>query len=129
MVVSRVLGRMVLAFAASTIALAGCGGDDETSGPHKPKHVCDPTREACGCPDGFELDASGDGCIEIAPADDCPPGTRAALGNATCVPVAMASCAPGMQPDASGWGCLDVQPKAICSGATMELLGEPTCQP
>lgn len=85
---------------------------------------------ACACAQGFVADASGEGCVEIAPVDDCPPGTRAGIGDAACQPVGWtAPCMSGMEPDPTGWGCRAVAPDAACSGATFEHIGDAGCIP
>ena len=88
-----------------------------------------PGTNANPCPDGFEPHPSGDGCIDATPAIDCPAGTRAALGNHACQPIAAIACPPGFQADPSGWGCRDISPSEVCAGATFELLGNAACQP
>ena len=65
----------------------------------------------------------------MTPADDCAAGTRAAIGNAQCEPVAAMTCGAGFVDDPSGWGCRDVQPDAACSGANLETLGQTSCVP
>ncbi len=48
------------------------------------------------------------------------------LGDASCVPVGIATCAKGFTRDARGWGCVPVVAKA-CAGATRAKLGESSC--
>lgn len=81
------------------------------------------------CPPGFALDATGYGCIDVSPPDDCAAGTMPTIGDVTCKPAGTTSCASGFTPDASGWGCDAIVPPASCSGATIEKLGSATCAP
>ncbi len=78
------------------------------------------------CPQGFEADPSGWGCVDVVPEGDCPPGTFATLGSRACQPVGWTSCDGGFTPDPSGWGCDAVLPSS-CSGATVERLGSSAC--
>lgn len=84
---------------------------------------------APACPDGFTPHASGVGCVEIAPALDCPAGTRASIGSTECVPVGWTSCPQGFVADPSGWGCAEVLPAATCPSGSMARLGFADCQP
>ncbi|MFH1811773.1 MAG: right-handed parallel beta-helix repeat-containing protein [Pseudomonadota bacterium] len=84
-------------------------------------------REACPCVEGFRLHASGTGCVPILPADDCAPGSRAAIGSLDCVPTGVTGCAAGFARDPSGWGCRAVLPEAPCTEG-IEILGQVTCQ-
>jgi hypothetical protein len=113
---------------AALPALGACGGDETAPADDGEESQCD--ADGCDCPSPLTLRPDGKGCVEMAPEQECAPGTMAALGARECRPVGwIAPCPQGMQPDASGWGCTDVQPDAPCAGATMEVLGQPTCQP
>lgn len=57
-----------------------------------------------GCPAGFQPDASGNGCIDVSPAE-CAAGSAPLLGNKECTPIADAACPPSFEKDPSGWGC------------------------
>jgi hypothetical protein len=113
-----------LAFALLSCALAcGGGGDGAASAPG-------PTTPAPATPTCETGDALTDGaCQPLLAAGPCAPGTRAALGSATCVPVGTTACAPGFSAHASGWGCVPVLPAAACAGATRDALGSATCAP
>jgi hypothetical protein len=65
----------------------------------------------------------------VTAAEDCGPGTRAAVGSTACVPVGTTTCAAGFAKDPSGWGCVAVLPEAACTGATRPALGEKACVP
>ncbi|HEY3450347.1 MAG TPA: hypothetical protein VGK67_28595 [Myxococcales bacterium] len=81
------------------------------------------------CPQGFEPEPSGWGCLDVQPAEDCPAGTMPVLGERSCQPVGWTDCGAGFAPEPSGWGCHEVLPASACQGATLEVLGEPECQP
>ncbi|MDB4938347.1 MAG: hypothetical protein JWP87_5319 [Labilithrix sp.] len=59
----------------------------------------------------------------MLPAEECAPGTRAALGSASCVPVGVTACAPGFAKGATGWGCDAVIAASACApaGATIAV--------
>jgi hypothetical protein len=116
-------GAPVLAALSLTSALGACGGGHSSAGP--PVSTVAPAT----CPDGFALDTARAGCLDITPATDCPPGTRAALGSSSCQPVGWTTACPtGFAPDPSGWGCHEILPATACTGATFESLGSATCQ-
>lgn len=62
-------------------------------------------------------------------SEDCAPGSRPAVGSATCVPVGPGACGEGFEKDASGWGCAPVLPVGACTGATRPALGSRACVP
>ena len=83
------------------------------------------------CADGFAPLEGGAGCAPVLPAGPCAPGTRAAIGSATCVPVGVTACAPGFVVAAGGWGCDPVLPATACAigSGTRERLGSTACTP
>ncbi len=116
--------KRALAAAVLCAALGCSGSNDGSSGaPATP-----PGPAATDTCDAGEVLTDGV-CEPLLPASACAPGTRAALGSATCVPVGTTSCSPGFTPHASGWGCMPVMPAAACTGATREALGSTTCAP
>jgi len=84
--------------------------------------------EDCTCPPGFTAEAHGV-CMDSLSAEECPAGTRPALGEEGCVPVGVTTCAAGFQLRASGWGCEAIVADTLCEGATREALGSPGCVP
>jgi hypothetical protein len=90
-----------------------------------------PDASANPCPDGFARDVSQPAvCREIAPAQDCAPGTAPFIGHDTCVPVGWtAPCPAGFIADPSGWGCTDRTPATACAGATRESVSSDACLP
>lgn len=100
----------------------GCGSSETTEGP-----APGPAPVATTCEEG---DTLVDGaCAPILPAAACGPGTRAALGSATCTPVGTPACTAGFTAHSSGWGCVPVLPAAACRGATRDALGSTSCVP
>ncbi|MCP4250336.1 MAG: hypothetical protein GY778_25110, partial [bacterium] len=51
----------------------------------------------------FEPDGA-DGCAPVLPAQTCPPGSLAVIGQTVCQPVGVVECADGFESDGSG-GC------------------------
>ncbi len=104
-----------VAFGASVALSAACSSDGGA-----PATGADCTDGgACngGCPAGFRPDVSGNGCIDVSPAD-CAPGSAPLLGNSECTPVADTACPASFEKDPSGWGCrakIDDAPVAGCS--------------
>src|SRR5262245_25492013 len=84
----------------------GCSEEETRAGAStgKPPPDCDADDPiACSCGDGFAPHPSGHGCIEVLAPEDCAPGSRPALGSATCVPVGWTSgCPAGTEVDPSG---------------------------
>lgn len=100
----------------------GCGSSESTEGA-APK----PGPAATTCEDGDTLVEGA--CVPILPAAACGPGTRAALGSATCTPVGTPACTAGFVAHETGWGCVPVLPAAACRGATRDALGSTSCVP
>lgn len=114
---------------AAAIAVSACGDatpGDASSSPGTGERPLDG-----GCVAGFEAIDGDAGCTPVLPEAACAPGTRAAIGSATCLPVGVTTCAPGFEPDASGWGCDAILPDAACAigSGTRERLGSRTCAP
>ncbi len=104
-------------------ALAACSGADDGAPSSPPAE--DPSG---GCGAGLRRAADG-ACEPLLFEGDCPPGTRAAVGQAECVPVGWQDCPAGFEREASGWGCAPVLPAAACTGAKREAIGETMCVP
>ncbi|MDF1565433.1 MAG: right-handed parallel beta-helix repeat-containing protein [Deltaproteobacteria bacterium] len=81
------------------------------------------------CVDGFVEDPQYEVCVAVLPAEDCPAGTRAQVGQADCLPVGNVACAAGFQTVADGWGCEPVLPAGPCDPGTRPALGETACVP
>jgi hypothetical protein len=123
--------RVLAGFVVS--AMSGCGAADEPAAPGcvPPSrvvagHCLPPGVQDDGCPagtlglpdgscqeagvppdlcgDGFEPDGR-QGCEPILPADPCPPGQLALLGETTCHPV--------MECGAGAWGDIPVEPSTV----------------
>ena len=105
---------------ACAMLLAACGGSSDGG---------NAAGGAGDCADGFVADGSGNGCLDVSPANDCAAGTRAALGSTSCQPVAAITCPEGFVQDPSGWGCRDVSPDSACDTGTIEELGNSACAP
>jgi hypothetical protein len=108
---------------------SACSSSSDASAP--PADASDAAVPAAVCADGFVPLAGGAGCTPVLPPAPCGPGTRAAIGSATCVPVGVTACAPGFVVAASGWGCDPVLPPGACAigSGTREKLGSTTCVP
>ena len=119
------------AAACLVLALAACSSAGHgTTGGGANADAGEDAGASQSCPDGFLPDPAGAGCLDVTPAQDCPAGTRAALGSTACQTVGWTGpCPAGFQSDPSGWGCHEVLPAAACTGATYESLGSTTCQP
>ena len=117
----------VIALASAIASASGCSSSSGASAP--PSDTNDAAAPDAVCADGFVPLADGAGCTPVLPAASCAPGTRAAIGSATCVPVGVTACAPGFAVAASGWGCDPVLPPAACAigSGTREKLGSTTC--
>ncbi len=93
------------------LALVGCSSKDATTPPSGPAGP--------DCPEGFSSATRGF-CTEIAPADECPGGTRPAIGKETCAPVGWTNCSDTYAPDKDGWGCTDLALQTACSAEKRE---------
>lgn len=111
-------------FFVLSISLFACGDDPAPAdaGPATPDGG-----EAPACEEGER--AGADGCEPILPEGECAVGTRAEIGNATCVPVGPQTCPSGFEKHETGWGCRPIMPAAACEGATRDALGSKTCVP
>jgi hypothetical protein len=130
------LGAALLALLALVVSFASCKSGDSAASPSDDggdagcaDEACAPEASVTTCAQGFAPLPDGVGCDAVVPASDCPAGTMAQIGSATCVPVGTTQCPAGFVPDPSGWGCADVLPAQACTGATMEVLGQASCQP
>jgi len=130
--------RAVLPVAAllAGVAIAACGSHhgSAAAGPEADGGDDACMDDSCGpapttCAAGFQPLPDGVGCDPVVPAKDCPAGTMAQIGSATCVAVGTSTCPAGFVADPSGWGCADVLPAQACTGATREVLGQSACQP
>ena len=74
-------------------------------------------------------EGGADDSLVTTTEEQCPAGSRAAVGTTSCVPVGTTTCAPGFAKDDSGWGCNAVLPSTKCTGATRPALGETSCVP
>lgn len=79
------------------------------------------------CAPGFKSDGQL-GCDPLLPAEECPEGTMAVIGNTTCQPVGIPAdkCAAGFSPDDKG-GCVPVLPTVDCPMGQMAVPGETEC--
>jgi hypothetical protein len=114
---------------ALLVVLASACGSSSSSTP-APAACTDPscTPSGDGCPEGLARDAATSACLDVAPAEDCGPGTGAFLGSTTCKPIGWTACAPPFEADPSGWGCRPVV-AASCPAGTMSALGSSSCTP
>lgn len=112
--------------AAACLGLA-CGGGDASDGRPCTGAECSPTDAGDGCPEGLALDREAGACIDVAPEDDCPPGSAPFLGSRTCQPVGW-SCAAPYEKDPAGWGCRPTLASA-CGPGTLETFGATSCKP
>lgn len=124
------LSRAIVLFLAAACSLACACGSTSDGGDPTTTPCTGPTCAASTepCPDGFTRDAATSACMDVAPAEDCGPGTGAFLGATACKPVGWTSCTPPFAPDPSGWGCKELAP-ATCPAGTMATLGASTCTP
>lgn len=127
----RTSWRLVLCalFPSALSMFSGCGGGSDGDAPPPAPAVVPPPGKLCG--DGFEPIEGEAGCTPVLAREACAPGTRAAIGSASCVPVGATACAPGFARDPSGWGCDAVISKAACAtgSGTRERLGMTGCVP
>jgi hypothetical protein len=116
-----------LLFAITTASACSTHGSSSPGGPAADASAPPPS---LSCPAGLTPASDGQGCVELAAPDPCPPGTGPFLGSTSCQPVGWTSACPAvMQPDPSGWGCIEIVSRAQCSNTTTERLGETGCVP
>jgi hypothetical protein len=117
---------VVLVLATTLVA---CGSSDAAATSPVDPGTSTPADDVCA--EGFAALEGGAGCGPVLPTEPCAAGTRAALGERSCVAVGVTACATGFVTDPSGWGCAPViAPTACATGSgTRERLGTTSCVP
>jgi hypothetical protein len=117
------------AFAIAIVLIAiGCGSESPPIS--TPDAGEEPPADAGIDPCPPNMMSSAHGCTPRYATETCPPGTRPALGEASCVAVGHSTCPEGFTADPSGWGCAPILPSEgdACPNGTVGLIGETTCK-